>query len=91
MRDKGITSTVLAPGHVETEFFDVADMRGAKGLKGNIPSAASVAKIGYDAMMAGKLVVINDMKLSFLMNWVLPFLPRRMVLKIGRDFAEKAT
>jgi uncharacterized protein len=89
LRDKGVTSTVLAPGPVATEFFDVANMTEAKGVKGKLPSAANVAKIGYDAMMAGKLLVINDPKLRFLLGWVLPFLPRRMVLKIARDFSEK--
>ncbi len=89
LKDKGVTSTVLAPGPVATEFFDVANMNNVKGLKGNIPSAASVAKIGYDAMMAGKLLVINDAKLNFLLGWVVPFLPRKMVLKMARDFGEK--
>ncbi len=89
LRDKGITSTVLTPGPVATEFFDVADMKDAKGVQGKMPSAASVAKIGYDGMMAGKLVVFNDPKLRFLLEWVVPFLPRKMVLKIGRDFGEK--
>jgi uncharacterized protein len=89
LRDKGITSTVLAPGPVATEFFETANMTGAKGLKGKLPTAASVAKIGYDAMIAGKLVVINDPKLRFLLGWVVPFLPRRMVLKMARDFGEK--
>lgn len=89
LREKGITSTVLAPGPVATEFFDVANMKGAKGVQGTLPTAEAVAKIGYDAMMAGKLLVINDAKLNFLLGWVLPFLPRKMVLKMGRDFGEK--
>ncbi len=89
LRDKGITSTVLTPGPVATEFFDVADMKDAKGVQGKMPSPTSVAKIGYDGMMAGKLVVFNDPKLRFLLGWVIPFLPRKMVLKIGRDFGEK--
>jgi uncharacterized protein len=89
LKDTGVTSTVLAPGPVATEFFDVADMKGAKGVQGKLPSAASVAKIGYDAMMAGKLLVINDAKLNFLLGWVVPLLPRKMVLKMARDFGEK--
>jgi uncharacterized protein len=89
LRAFNITSTVLAPGPVATEFFDVADMKGAKGIAGKLPTAAEVAKIGYDGMMAGKLVVFNDRKLQFLLGWVVPFLPRRMVLKMARDFGEK--
>jgi uncharacterized protein len=90
LKDKGVTSSVLTPGPVATEFFERADMTGAKGLKGPIPTAESVAKIGYDGMMQGKLVIFNDSKLKFMLSWVLPFLPYRQVLKMARDFGEKA-
>ncbi|MFQ6548717.1 SDR family NAD(P)-dependent oxidoreductase [Aestuariibius sp. 2305UL40-4] len=89
VQDKGVTVTVLAPGPVKTEFFDVADMKGAKGAQGDIASAEEVARIGYDAMMKGELVVINDKKLRFMLDWLVPFLPRRKTLSMARDFAEK--
>ena len=81
LRGKGVTCTVLAPGYVETEFAAVADLEGTELTKsGRTPE--SVAKHGYDAMMAGKLVTINEFGLSILMNWVVPMLPRRMALKM---------
>lgn len=82
MRAKGVTCTVLAPGYVETEFADTADLRGTGLVKGGGKSAASVAKIGYDAMRAGKLITINEGPLSFLLNWVTPLVPRRLLLTI---------
>ena len=51
-------------------------------------SPESVAKVGYDAMLRGKLVAINERSLSFLLNWVVPFLPRRRVLKMSRKAME---
>jgi hypothetical protein len=51
-------------------------------VKAGGATAASVAKHGYDAMLAGKLVTINDAKLSFMLNWIAPFVPRRMMLKM---------
>jgi uncharacterized protein len=90
LKDKGITSSVLTPGAVATEFFEHADMIGAKGLKGPIPGPESVAKIGYDGMLEGKLVIHNDKKLKFMLNWLVPFLPYRQTLKMARDFGEKA-
>jgi len=54
----------------------------ANGGSGRRATSASVAKHGYDAMLGGKLVTINQRSLSFLLNWVVPFLPRRTVLKI---------
>lgn len=89
LRDKGVTSTVLAPGYVKTEFAEVANLEGTALVKQGGATAASVAKIGYDAMMQGKLVVINEMRLNFLFNWVIPLLPRRMILKIMNDMQEK--
>ncbi|SHG86897.1 SDR family NAD(P)-dependent oxidoreductase [Marivita hallyeonensis] len=89
MRDKGVTCTVLAPGYVKTEFAEVADLEGTKLVSQGGATARSVAKHGYDAMMQGTLVTINEAKLSFLLNWVIPFMPRRLVLKIFGDMQEK--
>jgi uncharacterized protein len=82
LRRKGVTCTVLAPGYVETEFAKVANLEGAAMVKAGGATAESVAKIGYDAMMAGKLVTINQRSLSFALNWIIPLMPRRMVLKM---------
>ncbi|MEL6236356.1 MAG: SDR family NAD(P)-dependent oxidoreductase [Pseudomonadota bacterium] len=89
MRSHGITSTALCPGLVNTEFVATADLQGT-GLanqKGATP--ASVAKCGYDAMMKGDLIAINEGRLSFMMNWVVPLLPRRRVLKMIGDMQRK--
>lgn len=82
LRPRGVTCTVLAPGYVETEFAKAADLEGTDLVKGGGATAASVAKHGYDAMLAGKLVTINQPSLRLLMQWVVPLLPRRMVLKM---------
>ncbi|MEM8571123.1 MAG: SDR family oxidoreductase [Pseudomonadota bacterium] len=82
LREKGVTCSVLAPGYVETEFAKVGGLEDTAMVKAGGASAAEVAKMGYDAMTEGKLVTINDRKLSFLLNWVLPFMPRRNVLKM---------
>jgi len=81
LRDKGVTVTVLAPGYVETEFAERADLDGTDLTKSGA-TAEDVAKHGYDAMLAGKLVTINDPKLGFMLNWLTPLLPRRAVLKM---------
>ncbi|NRB17485.1 MAG: SDR family oxidoreductase [Rhodobacteraceae bacterium] len=91
LRDKGVTVTALEPGYVATEFAAVADLEGTDLVSGKAASPASVAKCGYDAMMDGKLTVINDRKLAFQLNWIMPFLPRRMKLNFVRKMQEKAT
>ena len=82
MRPHGITSTALCPGYVPTEFASVADLEGTELTKQKGATPASVAKFGYDAMMNGKLVVINERQLGFMLNWVIPFAPRRLVLNM---------
>lgn len=88
LRPKGVTCTVLAPGYVETEFAKTANLEGTNLVKkGATPR--SVAKIGYDAMRRGELVIVNEKGLSFLMNWVMPFMPRRMALNMVEKMQAK--
>lgn len=89
MRGDGITSTALCPGLVNTEFVASANLEGTGLANQKGASAASVAKCGYDAMMAGKLIAINDRGLSFMLNWLTPLLPRRMVLKMTAGMQQK--
>jgi short-subunit dehydrogenase len=88
LRDKGVTCTVLVPGYVETEFAAVAGLEGTSLAKGGA-TASSVAKVGYDAMLKGKLVAFNELKLNFALNWLIPFAPRRMVLRIVKSLQTK--
>lgn len=82
LRYKGVTCTVLAPGYVRTEFADVAGLGGTDLVKQAGASAQSTAKHGYDAMMKGRLVTVNERRLGFLVNWAVPLLPRRQALKM---------
>ena len=91
LSNTNITVTVLCPGPVDTGFQERSQLEGAEILKGDIASAKDVALIGYEAMINGKLVVIDDLKLNFMLNWIVPLLPRRMLLKISRQAMEKRT
>ena len=83
-----ITSTALCPGAVATGFVKAGDLEGVSAWD-NAATPKSVAKYGYDAMLKGDLVAINERSLSFMLNWVIPFLPRKMVLKMSQKFMEK--
>jgi hypothetical protein len=48
-----------------------------------------VAKIGYDGMLKEQLVVFNDKQMSFFMQWIIPLLPRRFVLRQIASMQEK--
>jgi short-subunit dehydrogenase len=79
---KGVCVTVLAPGYVETEFATRAALEDSKMVKAGGASAHSAALAGYTAMMAGRAVKISDPKLGFMINWVFPWLPRRLLAKL---------
>lgn len=72
LRDKGIGVTALLPGVTDTDFFKKADMMESKIVqdKDSMSDPADVAKDGYEALMAGKDMVISGMKnkIGVLMN-----------------------
>ncbi|KZN34212.1 hypothetical protein N480_21655 [Pseudoalteromonas luteoviolacea S2607] len=84
----GVTATALCPGAVDTGFVAAGNLDGVDVWK-NARSARSVAECGYKAMQQGKLVAFNERKLQFLLNWITPLLPRKMVLKLSRQSMEK--
>lgn len=89
LSDTNVTSTVLCPGAVATGFVAAGDLEG-NSLWDNAASPESVAKCGYDAMEKGELVKINERSLSFMLHWVIPFMPRKMMLKFSQRSMEKA-
>ena len=89
LRSMGVTCTVLAPGLTDTEFVKAANLEGSQLAQGPALSAEVVAKIGYDAMLEGKLLVTCDRTSTFL-SWVTALLPRRTILKIGEDIHRKS-
>ncbi|WP_119393946.1 SDR family NAD(P)-dependent oxidoreductase [Salinibius halmophilus] len=84
----GVTVTALCPGPVATDFMTTANLENVLGLK-DAKSPESVAEFGYNAMLKGQLVAINQPAFRFLINWVLPLLPRKAVLAISRKSMEK--
>lgn len=88
LKDNNITVTALCPGAVDTGFVSAGDLEGVDLWK-NAKSAESVASFGYKAMNKGKLVAINEAALSFMLLWVVPLLPQKMVLKMSRQAMEK--
>ncbi|MEJ6402766.1 SDR family NAD(P)-dependent oxidoreductase [Yoonia sp. 2307UL14-13] len=89
LKDKKVTVTALEPGYVETEFAARANLEGVNLVKGGGATPASAAKYGYDAMRRAELRAINDGKLRFMLNWLVPFMPRWSVLKMVRGMQTK--
>lgn len=87
LRDTNITITALLPGATESEFGKISGMD-KTALFNNPTSARSVAEDGYNAMIKGKLDVTSAPRLMKIMMSMLPFLPKRMILKQTRHMQE---
>ncbi len=88
VKEYNITATALCPGTVATNFVAAGNLEGVDAWK-NAKTPQSVAKIGYKDMENGKLVSFNESSLKFMLNWIIPLLSRKMVLKISRSAMEK--
>lgn len=88
LRGTGVTVTTLCPSATKTEFADTADMSNSRLFKNSV-SAYPVAEKGYKAMEKGKLVEITEGTTKFLINFAMPFLPRKTILKMVRKMQEQ--
>lgn len=63
VKDTGVSITSLLPGATDTDFFRKAGMLDSKIVQGgNLADPAEVAKDGYEAMLAGKDMVVSGFK-----------------------------
>lgn len=89
LEDDNVTVTTLCPGPTETNFKEAANLEGS-GLftKQFIADARSVAKAGYEGMMAGEVVVVPGIhnKLTVLST---RFVPRGVLRNIVKKMQEK--
>jgi short-subunit dehydrogenase len=80
----GVTVTALIPGPTETNFAAAAGNQDSRLFRtGTVMSAAVVARVGYDALMAGKRVVIAGVS-NKLTVFSTRLAPRTMLAKITR-------
>lgn len=87
LRGSGVTVTCLAPGATATGFADRAEMKHTMLFKLPMADAASVAKAGYRATMAGKDLVIPGLS-NKMLALSGRLMPRRVVLWISRKLVE---
>ncbi len=87
LKGTGITVTTLCPGPTETEFQKRSQMNSGSLFTGNIPTAKSVAEVGYSGLMKGKTVVIPGWKNTTL-TFLNRFVPRTVATAIVRRLQE---
>lgn len=86
----GVTVTVLCPGPTETEFVKRAKLESSKLFRNQkVMSAAEVAAIGYQGLMAGQTVVVTGLK-NQIMASLTRFVPRKTLVQMVRRMQERA-
>ncbi len=86
LRGTGVTSTVLCPGPIATEFAEVADLEKTGMFKKAYP-ATTCAEVAYKGMLKGKDVVVYPRPMGAL-DRVSGLLPRRLVAKQVRKMQD---
>lgn len=88
LKGTGVTVTSLMPGPTETNFFQRAHMQSTKvaGQKKDKPS--DVARMGFEALMAGKDQVVAASLSNKLMVAAARFMPDRLKAQMHRRLTE---
>lgn len=88
LHDTNITVTNLMPGATETEFGAISGMDKTQIFK-KTATARSVAEDGYKGMEKGKIDVVSGLTGSQkMMMAMIPFMPKKMILKQIRQMQE---
>src|SRR4051794_6132377 len=87
LKDTRVSVTCLMPGATETEFFRRADMMDTKVGTADKDDAATVAKIGFDAMINGEGDVVAGLK-NKVQSAVASITPSGMLASQHRKMAE---
>ena len=76
----GVKVSALCPGPVHTGFEDAAGLGGGNLFKG-AAKAHKTALIGYNGMLKGRRIIFNQLIYRFLINWIAPLVPRKILAK----------
>jgi short-subunit dehydrogenase len=89
VRGSGVTVTALCPGPSRTGFQERAAMQESKLVNGrSIMDAATVARIGYQALQKGQTVVVPGL-INRLMAQAPRVTPRALTLRIVKGMQER--
>ncbi|WP_208353805.1 SDR family NAD(P)-dependent oxidoreductase [Pseudaestuariivita rosea] len=89
LRGSNVTITALCPGATQSNFFNDADMTNANITKmGPLPTAKSVAELGWIAMRGGRRIIVTGVQNKFLVAMV-RFLPRSWITRIAKKVLSK--
>jgi short-subunit dehydrogenase len=80
---QGVKFTTLCPGTTESEFFDVAVQKKSIFVQKSMMTSAAVAKIGVDALAAGKGTAVAGVMNALMAFGAQRLTPRSTAAKLG--------
>ena len=83
LRRTPVTVTAVCPGPTATEFHKRGNIHKTRLFQGSLMDSATVARIGYEATLKGRRVVITGAG-NRLMIAAAKFVPRRLLTRIAR-------
>ncbi len=86
----GVTVTALCPGATRSELRQRAGMADVRLLQRNVLDAETVARLGYQGLMAGRRVVIPGL-INQIEIFSIRFLPRRLVARLAMARLQRAS
>ncbi len=81
LKNTHIHVNVLCPGPTDTEFHKRAGVKNTLLMKGQVMSAAAVAKVGYQGLKRGKTIIIPGF-MNKLLAYSVRFTPRKIIVAI---------
>jgi len=88
LRGTGVTATAFCPGPTRTQFGVTAGLKADSPFERLSADPESVAKTGFEGMMAGKVVVLDGFT-NRIGAWMTRFLPRNIVRRIASNLLQK--
>ena len=88
LKDTGVTVTSLMPGPTDTEFFERAEMEDTRLGQSKKDDPAKVAKLGFEALMAGKDRVVASSLRTKAQEATAKVMPDRAKAKMHSKMAE---
>ncbi len=90
LRDSGVSITCLMPGATDTRFFERAGMLDTKVGQDEKDDAGEVARVGFEAMMAGEADVVSGWK-NKVQSAIANVTPAETLAKQHRKMSEPGT